>query len=86
MFCLTESHASCSDGVHSPAMLSDVAGRSYGVDRSNSRVQIFDREGSFISDWTCNEVGRPYGIAVGTAGRVYVVDIIGNRVQKFLAD
>jgi peptidylamidoglycolate lyase len=52
----------------------DGAGRLYVADRSNSRIQIFDREGSFISEWPREKVGRPYGIAVDTAGSVFVVD------------
>jgi peptidylamidoglycolate lyase len=52
----------------------DSAGRLYVADRSNSRIQVFDREGSFISEWSSDKVGRPYGIAVDTAGSVFVVD------------
>lgn len=52
----------------------DGAGRLYVADRSNSRVQVFDREGSFISEWLRDKVGRPYGIAVDRAGSVFVVD------------
>jgi peptidylamidoglycolate lyase len=52
----------------------DDTGRLYIADRSNSRVQIFDREGSFIGEWTRDRVGRPYGIAVDNSGRVFVVD------------
>ena len=52
----------------------DGAGRLYVADRSNSRIQVFDREGSFIAEWPREEVGRPYGIAADTAGSVFVVD------------
>jgi peptidylamidoglycolate lyase len=52
----------------------DGSGRLYVADRSNSRIQVFDREGSFISEWSSDKVGRPYGIAVDTAGSVFVVD------------
>jgi peptidylamidoglycolate lyase len=52
----------------------DGAGRLYVADRSNSRVQVFDREGSFRSEWRRDKVGRPYGIAVDRAGNVFVVD------------
>jgi peptidylamidoglycolate lyase len=52
----------------------DDAGRLYVADRSNSRIQVFDREGSFIAEWPREKVGRPYGIAVDTAGSVFVVD------------
>lgn len=52
----------------------DGAGRLYVADRTNSRIQVFDREGSFITEWPRDKVGRPYGIAVDTAGNVFVVD------------
>ena len=52
----------------------DSAGRLYVADRSNSRIQVFDLEGNFISKWSRDKVGRPYGIAVDTAGSVFVVD------------
>ncbi len=52
----------------------DDAGRLYVADRSNSRIQVFDREGSFISEWSREEVGRPYGVAADKAGSVFVVD------------
>jgi peptidylamidoglycolate lyase len=52
----------------------DDAGRLYVADRSNSRIQIFDREGSFIAQWPRDKVGRPYGVAVSKAGSVFVVD------------
>lgn len=52
----------------------DVAGRVYVADRSNSRVQIFGRDGNFIAQWEREKVGRPYGIATDDEGRVFVVD------------
>jgi peptidylamidoglycolate lyase len=52
----------------------DGAGRLYVADRTNSRIQVFDREGSFITEWPRDKVGRPYGVAVDTAGSVFVVD------------
>jgi len=52
----------------------DDEGRLYVADRSNSRVQVFDREGSFIEEWTRDRVGRPYGIEVDNTGSVFVVD------------
>ncbi len=52
----------------------DRAGRLYVADRSNSRIQVFDREGSFIAEWPREKVGRPYGISADAAGNVFVVD------------
>jgi peptidylamidoglycolate lyase len=52
----------------------DGAGRLYVADRSNSRVQVFDREGSFLTEWPRDKVGRPYGLAADRAGSIFVVD------------
>jgi peptidylamidoglycolate lyase len=52
----------------------DSAGRLYVADRSNSRIQVFDLDGNFLSEWSRDKVGRPYGIEVGRAGSVFVVD------------
>jgi peptidylamidoglycolate lyase len=52
----------------------DGKGRVYVADRSNSRVQVFDREGSFLSQWQSPEVGRPYSVAIGPDKKAYVID------------
>jgi len=52
----------------------DNRGRVYVCDRSNSRVQVFDPGGKFLSEWKSKEMGRPYGIAIGVSGDVFVVD------------
>lgn len=52
----------------------DGESRVYVADRSNSRVQVFDREGSFITQWRGPEIGRPYAVAIGPDDKAYVVD------------
>jgi peptidylamidoglycolate lyase len=47
--------------------------RVYVVDRSNARVQVFDREGSFIAQWKGPEIGRPFAIAIGLDDKAYVI-------------
>lgn len=47
-------------GAHSLAF--DSQGRLFVADRSNNRVQIFDRNMSFVDDW--RHFGRPSGIAI----------------------
>jgi peptidylamidoglycolate lyase len=49
-------------------------GRVYVADRSNSRIQIFDKDGRFIASWKSSELGRPWGLAFGHDGDVYMVD------------
>jgi peptidylamidoglycolate lyase len=52
----------------------DSDSRVYVADRSNSRVQVFNREGNFISQWKGPEIGRPYAVAIGPDNKAYVVD------------
>ncbi len=52
----------------------DVAGRVYVCDRSNSRIQVFDARGSFLSQWKGPRMGRPYGIGTAPDGHLFVVD------------
>jgi peptidylamidoglycolate lyase len=52
----------------------DSESRVYVADRSNARVQVFDREGSFIAQWKSAEIGRPYAVAIGLNDKAYIVD------------
>jgi hypothetical protein len=50
----------------------DSQGRLFIADRSNSRVDIFDREGTFIAAW--KQFGRPSGIWIDKNDVLYVAD------------
>jgi len=50
----------------------DSRGRVFVADRGNSRVQIFDQQGTFIDAWT--QFGRPSGIHVSPDDTLYVAD------------
>jgi DNA-binding beta-propeller fold protein YncE len=52
----------------------DAQGRVYVADRSNARVQVFDGNGKFLSQWKSAELGRPWDITIGPDGYAYVVD------------
>ena len=52
----------------------DSEGRVYVADRSNSRIQIFDAQGRYVTEWKDPELGRPYAIAIVSDARAYVVD------------
>jgi len=43
------------------------------ADRENSRIQIFDSEGQFITQWT--DVTRPNGLAVDADDAIYVFEV-----------
>jgi len=51
----------------------DAAGRVWVADRENCRVQIFDAEGQFLSEW--RDLARPCGVFVDQAGTVYVAEL-----------
>jgi len=52
----------------------DARGRVFVCDRSNKRVQVFDRAGKFIAEWKGTQVGRPYGVGIAANGHVFTVD------------
>ena len=66
----------------------DASGYLYIADDGNCRVQKFDTNGNFISEWGRKgsdkaEFKFPKGIAVDASGFVYVTDDENHRVQKF---
>ncbi|WP_239421879.1 peptidyl-alpha-hydroxyglycine alpha-amidating lyase family protein [Bacillus sp. CGMCC 1.16541] len=46
----------------------------YIADRSNARIQVFNKDGQFQASWEQPELGRPFGVEVGEEQNVYVVD------------
>jgi DNA-binding beta-propeller fold protein YncE len=67
----------------------DSQGDVYVTDTGNHRVQKFDREGNFITQWGGfgngdGQFNFPYGIAVDAKGSVFVVDSGNTRVQQFM--
>lgn len=52
----------------------DAQERLYVCDRSNSRIQVFDAAGKFLDQWKGAHIGRPYGVAVGRDGHVFLID------------
>ena len=52
----------------------DGEGRVYIADRGNSRLQVFDGDGKFLSEWKSDELGRPWGVDITADGNVVVAD------------
>lgn len=67
----------------------DGASDVYVTDTGNHRIEKFDREGNFITQWGGfgngdGQFNFPYGIAVDAKGSVFVVDSGNTRVQQFM--
>ena len=56
------------------ALTLDRAGHVYVADRENDRVQVFDGNGSFITQWKSKEIGRPYSLALFDYGGAVIAD------------
>ena len=96
----TEQSGSGEGEFASPAgvAVNQVSGDIYVVDAGNDRVQRFDGDGNFISQFgVCGSAGGEFGwgcfgaetiagIAVGLDGSVYVADNGNQRIQQFAAD
>ncbi|MEB3195587.1 MAG: 6-bladed beta-propeller [Candidatus Sericytochromatia bacterium] len=60
----------------------------YVVDSGNNRVQRFDRDGRFVSEFGSagrgnGQFDRPYGIAIDKDGYIFISDSGNKRIQKF---
>jgi len=66
----------------------DANGNVYVVDSKNNRIQKFDSNGYFVTEWGSYGNGNgqfsyPQGVTVDTTGNVYVADTRNQRIQKF---
>jgi len=62
-------------------MAIDSRGRLFVGDRGNSRVQVFEQDGTFIDQWTV--FGRPSGIYINRAtDTLYVTDSTSNQTNN----
>lgn len=71
-----------------PAHLALAGGKLYVTDEMNFRIQVFDREGKFLSAFGhlgdgAGDFARPKGVAVDSEGHIYVVDALFDNVQIF---
>ena len=73
---LIKTFASWGEGtgqLRSPhALAIDSRDRLFVGDRSNNRVDVFDKDGNFITFW--KQFGRPSGIAIDKDDMLYVID------------
>jgi DNA-binding beta-propeller fold protein YncE len=66
----------------------DNAGHFWAVDHGNNRIQKFNSEGKYLSQFGSYGTGngqfqQPAGMAIDPAGSIWVADQHGNRVEKF---
>jgi DNA-binding beta-propeller fold protein YncE len=66
------------DTLHGIAL--DSKGRVFVVDRGNNRIQIFDRDGSFLDQWT--QFSSPSGIFIDSKDVIYVADDTSNAKTR----
>ena len=50
----------------------DSAGRLFVADRANNRIQVFDQDGKFLTEW--KQFGRPSGVFIDKNDMIYVAD------------
>jgi sugar lactone lactonase YvrE len=58
---------------------------------TNDRIVKYSKDGKFVTAWSkhgkaAGEVDTPHGIALDSAGRVYVADRVNNRIQIYEPD
>lgn len=63
---------------HSVAV--DRDGRVYVGDRENYRLQIFDSDGNFLTQW--RHVGSPWGLDLRPDGTLFIADGHNDRILK----
>ena len=67
----------------------DGAGDVFVTDTGNQRIQKFDRDGNFVTQWggfgnADGQFNFPYGLVLDPRGHVFVVDSGNMRVQHFM--
>jgi peptidylamidoglycolate lyase len=68
------------DVPHSIAL--DLSGRVYVADRGNARIQIFDSNGTYLSEIKGAEYGRPWAVRLSPDNHLYIVDG-GDQPERF---
>jgi tripartite motif-containing protein 71 len=73
---------------HEGRLAVDSHGNVYVIDLKNVRIQKFDNDGQYLTQWGSKGSGEgqliePFDIAIDPQDHVYVTDMGSNTVQKF---
>jgi DNA-binding beta-propeller fold protein YncE len=52
----------------------------YVGDRENARIQVFDADGNFRTEW--RDIGHPYGLFVAPDHNIYIADAEASQVSE----
>jgi len=70
-----------------PDVAVDSRDRVYLFTRSDPRVMVYERDGTFVKSWGEKVfIGRPHGITIGPDDSVYCVDDRDYTIHKFTTD
>jgi DNA-binding beta-propeller fold protein YncE len=58
----------------------DKTGRVYVGDRENRRLQVFNADGKFLTQW--KHVGSPWGVVITADDNLFLCDGYNNRILK----
>ena len=78
----TEGHRRPANSTCPHTLVIDKRGRVLVGDRSNKRIQMFDQDGRFLTEWT--HLGSPSGMFIAPDDTLYVVDY-NDRKGIFIA-
>jgi DNA-binding beta-propeller fold protein YncE len=65
------------------AVATDSRDRVFLFHRGDHPVQVFDRDGTFLTSWGDGLFARPHGLFIGPDDDVWCIDDLGHAVRKF---
>ena len=74
--------------AHDGHLAVDRQGNVYVVDLKNVRIQKFDSNGNYLTQWGTEGLGEgqfthPFDIAIDQENNIYISDVGSNTIQKF---
>lgn len=74
--------------AHKGHLAVDTQGNVYVIDLKNVRIQKFDSNGNYLTQWGTEGLGEgqfthPFDIAIDQQNNIYISDVGSNTIQKF---